>query len=619
MCGIIGIAARTHVVERAWLAAGRDAMQHRGPDGAGEHWSQDGRVGFGHRRLAIIDLSDAGHQPMQDAGKTLCIVLNGEIYNFQSLRRELEDLGHVFRSASDTEVVLLAYRQWGEDCVRRLEGMFAFAIHDVQRATVFMARDRAGEKPFFYRAGRGELRFASELKALMADATLPREVDPDALDSYLAFGYNPGARCMLKGYMKLPAAHAMRFDCATGAVHVYRYWSLPELVTTDGPSSEDDLVRVLEFELEGSVRRQLVADVPVGLLLSGGMDSSLITALAARATGKIRTFTVGYKDEPDYDETRHADLIARHFGTQHTVLTADAPGDEILTQLARQYDEPIVDSSMIPTFLVTREIARHCKVALGGDGGDELFGGYHSASQIATLEARRNSLPTTLCSAISRAAAHLPRGFKGRQKLAYLGLDPAADVLPYLPRFNVSERRRLMAKAAQWQPVAEAHRRARIPADVDAVQRMTRFDFANYLPDDILVKVDRASMLNSLEVRAPFLDARIIDFAYGRVQSASKANPAGRKLILRKLAQRILPAGFDAARKQGFGFPVDRMLRAGRWRQVVDDALADPDCIFDRAAVGKLLRLLDGGSAVGEAIFAIGMFELWRKEYRVTL
>jgi asparagine synthase (glutamine-hydrolysing) len=269
-------------------------MAHRGPDDAGEYWSDDGHVGFGHRRLSIIDLSAAGHQPMQTPDGQFCITFNGEIYNYAELKRELESRGHAFRSSSDTEVILAAYRQWGKDCLSRLHGMFAFAIYDKRAGTVFLARDRAGEKPLLYRYADGELRFASELKALLADPELPRRVNRVALDCYLAAGYIFGEHCILEGMQKLPAAHALLFNAETGALRVWRYWSLPDFNPGTLLQSEDELVDRLEGLLIESVRRQLVADVPVGLLLSGGVDSSLITALAVRAGHRPKTFTVGF-------------------------------------------------------------------------------------------------------------------------------------------------------------------------------------------------------------------------------------------------------------------------------------------------------------------------------------
>ena len=351
-------------------------MAHRGPDDAGEWWSEDSRVGLAHRRLSIIDLSPAGHQPMSDVSRTLTIIFNGEIYNFSELRTELESKGQVFRSHGDTEVILAAYREWGTECLSRLNGMYAFAIYDARRQTVFLARDRAGEKPLFYHHANGTLRFASELKGLMVDPALSRRIHPESLDCYLAMGYVPGGRCILQGFSKLPAAHALRFDLRAGEAKVWRYWQLPERESAaaqeppDGPSLLDQLERLLEE----AVRRQLVADVPVGVLLSGGVDSSLVTAMAVRASAKVKTFTIRFPGHGKLDETEHARSIARHFSTEHLELEAQPSTAELLPRLARQFDEPVVDSSMIPTFLLSQLVREHCAVALGGDGGDELFG-----------------------------------------------------------------------------------------------------------------------------------------------------------------------------------------------------------------------------------------------------
>ena len=308
MCGIVGIASKTTQSQRAWLAIGRDAMTHRGPDDAGEWWSKDGRVGLAQRRLSIIDLSPAGHQPMHDGTGALSIVFNGEIYNFAELRGQLVAKGHGFKSHSDTEVILAAYREWGTDCLSRLNGMFAFALYDARQQTVLLARDRAGEKPLFYHQANGVLRFASELKALLADPALPRRIDPEALDCYLAMGYVPGERCILQGFNKLPPAHALHFDLRVGTAKVWRYWQLPELnaAMPQGPLDEIALLDELEFLLADAVRRQLVADVPVGVLLSGGVDSSLITAMAVRASNQVQTFTIGFPGHGKLDETAHA-------------------------------------------------------------------------------------------------------------------------------------------------------------------------------------------------------------------------------------------------------------------------------------------------------------------------
>lgn len=602
-----------------WLENGCKTLAHRGPDDMGVYWSDDKRVGLGHRRLSIIDLSAAGHQPMQSKDSSLCISYNGEIYNHLEIRRELEEQGRVFQSLTDTEVILAAYQQWGKNCLERLKGMFAFAIYDTRSKTLFIARDRSGEKPLFYRLTDMEIRFGSELKALTVDPSLSRRVNQAALDMYLTMGYVPGEYCMLDGIKKLPPAHALQFDCKTGEVNIWRYWQPPEHNQLMTAANENELLDELEVLLENSVRRQLVADVEVGLLLSGGVDSSLVTALAARNFEKIKTFTVGFQDYSEFDETKHAALIADYFQTDHTVLQADDVQPEIFQVLARQFDEPIIDSSMIPTFLVTQQISKYCKVALGGDGGDELFGGYHSASRMAHLQKWYGSFPLLPRRIFARAVAKiLPIGARGRQYGMMLGHDANCDLPIFSEQFDLVSRHCLLKQFDDWDFIAEKIRSSRIPKTYDAVQRITRFDFANYMTEDILVKIDRASMLNSLEIRSPFLDADLIDFAYSRVPSFLKATTNNRKIILQKLAARTLPKTFDGKRKQGFGIPLAYWLRSGPWRKMFEDILMDPNSCFDRQEIVKLFNSLDAGRPVKERLFGLALFEMWRSEYDVT-
>jgi asparagine synthase (glutamine-hydrolysing) len=623
MCGLLGIASRSSVVDRDWLTAGRDAMTHRGPDDAGVWWSADGRVGLAHRRLSIIDLSAAGHQPMADASGELRIILNGEIYNFRELRAQLTSKGAAFSSNSDTEVVLAAYREWGTECLSRLNGMFAFALYDAQRRTLFMARDRAGEKPLFYALSDGALRFASELKALMADASLPRRIDAEALDCYLAMGYVPGELCMLQGLNKLAPAHALVFDVATGQLRRWRYWQVPELQAgaAQGPVDEGALLDELETLLEDAVRRQLVADVPVGVSLSGGVDSSLVTAMAVRARPNVKTFTIRFPGYGKYDETEHARLIARHFGTEHMELEAEATTMDLLPMLARQFDEPMIDSSMIPTYLVSRLIRKHCTVALGGDGGDELFGGYRHYSRLLWLHGRFGPAPHRLRRALSKAAElSLPLGFKGRNWLQALATDFRHGMPLIASYYDIDSRRRLLGKAFPGLGAAEQIHESRTPKSADFLQRATRMDFENYLAEDILVKVDRASMLNSLEVRAPMLDFRLIDFAFGKVPSSLKATAGSSKVLLKKLASRLLPPAFDQRRKQGFAIPLALWLESGPWLEYFRNVLLDQSqTLFDYRFVQELIRGQKKGRDNGERLFGLVMFELWRREYQVAL
>ncbi len=560
---------------------------------------------------------------MPDASGELCIVFNGEIYNYLDLRNDLLKRGHVFHSESDTEVLLAAYREWGADCLGRLNGMFSFALYDGRKNRVLIARDRAGEKPLFYSLANGELRFASELKALMADNSVSRRIDPEALDCYLAMGYVPGHRCMLKGFRKLPAAHALMFDLASASSRVWRYWQLPALTGPAGgnQAGEAGLLDELDALLEDSVRRQLVADVPVGVLLSGGLDSSLIAAMAARSGQPVKTFTIRFPGFADYDESEHAHLIARHFGTAHVELDAGTATVDLLPMLARQVDEPMADSSLFPTFLVSRLAKQHCTVALGGEGGDELFGGYLHYGRQLRMQRKLRMLPAGLRLCAAKAAeAMLPVGFRGRNWLQQAGFDAASGVASSGSYFDRSLRRKLMVRDNEWPLAAEAIRAKSIPAEVDLLQRSTRYDFESYLTDDILVKVDRASMLSSLEVRAPMLDYRLIEFAFGRVPSNLKATVRDRKVVLKRLAARVLPPEFNRHRKQGFSIPLASWLRTPAWGRFFRDVLLDSrtDLICKKTAV-ELLQGQAKGRSNSERLFALVMLELWQREYAASL
>ena len=560
---------------------------------------------------------------MQDADGGLCIVFNGEIYNFADLRQELMAKGHAFRSHSDTEVILAAYREWGTDCLSRLNGMFAFALYDSRRRQLFIARDRAGEKPLFYAPTHGALRFASELKGLMADPALPRRIDPEALDCYLAMGFVPGERSMLHGVKKLPPAHALVFDLNNGQSRLWRYWELPKLSDSaaKGAADEAGLLDELETLLEDAVRRQLVADVPVGVLLSGGVDSSLVTAMAVRTAPKVKTFTIRFPGFGQYDETEHARLIARHFGTEHVELVATESTVDLLPLLARQFDEPVVDSSMIPTYLVSHLVREHCTVALGGDGGDELFAGYAHYNRLLWLQKHLGGIPQNLRLAVANTAeVLLPVGFKGRNWLQGLGVDLRTGLPLIFSLFDRDARRRLMARQSAWELAAERIREERIPESADLLQRATRMDFGNYLAEQILVKVDRASMLNSLEVRAPLLDFRLIEFAFGKVPSRLKATAGSRKILLKKLAARVLPREFDQQRKQGFSIPLASWLQSGPWKAFFRETLLGSDnTLFDRKEVSRLLAGQATGRVNSERLFALVLFELWRREYQISM
>jgi asparagine synthase (glutamine-hydrolysing) len=621
MCGIVGVVSRSGVVDRNWVAAAAASVRHRGPDDAGEWWSDDGRVGLGHRRLAIVDLSSAGHQPMCDLRGEHVIVFNGEIYNFKELRADLALGGHRFRSHSDTEVVLAAYREWGLDCLQHLNGMFAFAIYDAREQRLLLARDRAGEKPLFYSLSDEALRFGSELKAILADAAVSRRIDREALDCYLSMGFVPGDRCILRGVQKLPPAHALSFDLRTGRALMWRYWRLPKLDENAAAHlGTNALVEELEAILSDAVARQLVADVPVGVLLSGGLDSSLVTALAVRHAPKVKTFTVAFSGYRAHDESTYARLVSTHFGTEHTELSATEVTVDVLPTLARQFDEPIVDSSMIPTYLISRLVRERCAVVLGGDGGDELFGGYRHYERLARLQCIGWVVPRWVRRRVAATAESLPIGFKGRNWLQAFGVDLQTGLPLVASYFDAASRIRLMSPEP-WSLVAEKIRSERTDDSAGLLQRATRTDFENYLAEDILVKVDRASMLSSLEVRAPLLDVRLIEFAFGKVPSRLKATTFRRKALLRALATRLLPPQFDAHRKHGFSIPLSEWLKEeGSWSDYFREVLVESKSgIFSRAVIDQLLLGQAAGHANSERLFALVLLELWMREYRCGL
>lgn len=559
---------------------------------------------------------------MHDASGRVSIVFNGEIYNYASLRRDLEAKGHQFASQSDTEVILEAYKEWGDDCLHKLDGMFAFGLYDSLRARLLIARDRVGEKPLFYTQSGGTFAFASELKALFKNPDLPRRLDLKGVDDFLAFGYVPRGRCIIQGVSKLPPAHAGAFCLNTGTFKSWEYWRLPPQ-DNSAASTVGELECELEELLESSVRRQMVADVPVGVLLSGGIDSSLVVAMAARvAKGAVNTFNVSFPGHSGYDESPHARLVASHFGTNHTELAAEAASVDLLPLLARQFDEPLGDSSMVPTYLVSKLIRQHATVALGGDGGDELFGGYRHYSWIQTQEKYRRYVPGWIRYPAGVAAQKfLPIGFPGRNYLMGFRKGVPTSIAHINLFFDKETRQRLLVPRLQSRAglIPEDFKEGLCDPSTTSIQQATRVDFKTYLPDDILVKVDRASMLTSLEMRAPWLDRQIIEFAFSRVPDKLRATQREAKILPRGLAARLLPKTLDLKRKQGFAIPFQKWFR-GDWGKFISGVLSEANPqIWNRKALQSLIKGQQRGFGNGQRLFAVTMFELWRREYDITL
>lgn len=619
MCGIYGIYASHGNLTMADLVRHRDRLVHRGPNDAGAWLSHDGRLGLAQRRLSIIDLSPLGHQPMFSSDGRYVIVFNGEIYNYRQLRNILGKQGVVFRSGSDTEVLLAAYIAWGESCLSRLNGMFAFAIHDHgspgDPPSLFFARDRAGEKPFYYTHRSCTFRFASEVKAL--DHT--GQINIQALNYYLSLGYVPGDMCLFDGIHKLPPAHCGSLDLITGELSIRRYWGLP----ASRPESKiygSELAYQAGTLIEDSVRLRLVADVPVGVLLSGGLDSSLVTAAAARvSSAPVETFTIALPGS-SLDEAHHAQKVASHFGTRHHVLPLGKPSLDLLDGLASLVDEPIADSSILPAWLVFGLARRNVAVALGGDGGDELFGGYSDYTSSFADARRWGWVPPHLFHAAAAAAAYLPAGVRGRNRIASLRGGPFQQLIWGRPYFDSRLRRRLLKSGAAAELGGGLEAPEQFLLDLfhqgtDPLDSMTRTHFSSILPDDFLVKVDRASMAHSLEVRAPFLDHRLVEFAFGQVPAEWKVQGNESRRLQRLLAKQWLPTDFDINRKQGFSIPINEWLR----HEGEQGLMARMDGLPDVISLDEVRRLVRGhlvGRANGGRLFALIMLAIAMRNSR---
>ena len=608
MCGHYGFIVRDGVVNLGTLARQRDLLTNRGRDDAGIWLSPNGKVGLAHRRLSIVDLSSGGHQPMTSRDGRFTIVFNGEIYNYREIRTELEKVGRIFHTASDTEVLLEAYRAWGDACLVRLNGMFSFAIYDAGFAdtppTVFLARDRAGKKPLYYAFNGHQLEFASELKAISHRG----ELSLDALNFYLALGYVPHEHCIVEGVKKLPPAHAAWLDLSTFEFRVRRYWSLPENRPepgVDGESLADEAGKLIE----DATRLRLEADVPVGVLLSGGLDSSLVVAAAAHVSvAPVHTFTVTLPGS-SLDEAVHARQVARYFGTEHHELAIENTELDALDDIAPFIDEPIADSSLIPTFLVSRLTRQHVTVALGGDGGDELFGGYNDYLTSLADQRHLGWVPQSALAFAAHAASLLPAGVRGRNRIASLRGGPLQQMIWGRPYFDIALRQRILSRDALacLGPKLYAPERFLLglsETGSDAVDRMTRTHFGSVLPDDFLVKVDRMSMAVSLEMRAPLLDHRLVEFAFGRIPSVWKVKGRETRRVQKILASRWLPPELDVQRKQGFSIPLNEWLRASNGVELKRMRNSLPACINQNELDG-LLAGHAKGRANGGRLFAL--------------
>jgi asparagine synthase (glutamine-hydrolysing) len=592
---------------------------HRGPDDEGIY--ARGPVGLGMRRLSIIDLS-GGKQPIHNEDKSIWVVFNGEIYNFPELRRELEGRGHQFYTHSDTEVIVHLYEEMGADCVKKLRGMFAIALYDERKSSLLLARDRLGKKPLHYALHNGRLLFGSEIKTMLAVAPDLAEVNLEGVLQFFYFAYIPDPFTAFQQIHKLPPGHLLEF--AGGEIRIRQYWDVPAY-GNHPPKSEEECLQELESKLLEATRIRLISDVPLGALLSGGVDSSIVVALMARASsGPVKTFSIGFRNQ-DFNEAEYARLVAERFGTDHHELTVDPNISETLEMLSGMMEEPFGDSSMIPTYYVSKLARQHVTVALSGDGGDELYAGYDR--YIVNLRRSRYGVPPWL-GRIYRNHVYpvLPQNVKGRKFAWNISLpsrDRYLDGLSFLPALD-RERSlfsdELLAEAGQFKDPFKQYEQFYDEAPAhDTLSRLLYLDTKTYLTADILAKVDRMSMATSLEVRVPMLDHEFVEWTAG-LPIEWKFRNGTRKYLLKKLAERIgIPPALLHRRKQGFSLPLVHWMREGM-KDGLLSILTEPRTLqrgyFKPNAIRSLLdEHYRGYRDHAGAIWLLLVLELWHRNF----
>ena len=580
MCGLCGYVGRHELIPSPQVGRAMNALlTHRGPDGDGEHEiaAADGQpLGgwLGFRRLRIIDLSEVADQPMLSDDGKVALVYNGEVYNFRELRSELEAQGTRFRSSGDSEVVLRAYERWGEDFVRRIDGMFALAIWDGREGRVVLARDRTGKKPLFYAGDDERVVFASEIKSILAHPWVDAEPAEELFGEFLTFGYVPSPDTLYRGVRQVPPGTTVSFDAA-GLGDPREYWDAMPADQDLSPNRE--VRRTIASLVEAAVARRLIADVPLGAFLSGGIDSSIVVGLMSRmAREPVRTFSIGFPEEPSFDERSYARLVAEHFGTDHTEFAVEADALGLMDTLLWHHDQPYADSSAIPTYMVSKLAREYVTVALNGDGGDEVFGGYDRfrAARIAeAVPGWANPVLRTGARMLPASTGYYSYRRRAQRFLELANASPQARYQYWIAVFNEELLSDLLPGGSQngvEESMARSYGRA---SGMPVLDQVLYANFKTYLPDDLAVKMDRMSMANSLETRSPFLDTALIEYL-ARIPAKHKVGMRRVKPLLRASMREVLPDEIWNRRKHGFGVPMGKWFRTDLREVFEDEVLA---------------------------------------------
>lgn len=620
MCGILGASFQTDSINTEVFKDALDMLSHRGPDTSGVWFNNSNNDALGFKRLSIIDLTQNGDQPLSSSCGNYKIIFNGEIYNFKLLREILLEKGYVFNSTSDSEVLLSSYIEWGVGCLKKIDGMFAFAIYDSLNKSIFAARDLAGQKPLYYSLDSGSLIFASEIKPITFLNSARKTINQNSIHSYFNQGFIPRNQSIFKHIHKLPSSHFMTFDLISRDMKVEPYDDLILKASKLNPKSLisdlDQASGTLDKLLDESVKNSLISDVPLGVLLSGGLDSSLIAAYAARHKKDLKTFSVIFPNHIKYNEQLHARRVADYLKTNHIEINAEDISPELIEDLSYFYDEPFSDPSIIPTYILSKAVKKHCSVVLGGDGGDELFGGYPSYVRKMKLMSGIQFIPHPLRYSVSAIFQKLLlTHLKGYSLIKAFGDDFNKVSTSFDSLFSPEDIKQLFNEKPLLIENLTGMEES-LGAIKDFFTRISIGDYFSFLSEDVLVKVDRASMAHSLEVRSPFLSKDIIDFAFLKLHPDLKIKNSRKKIILKYLGRSLLPNDFIYNRKQGFSFPLGELLHEENWKQFFKNKIENFNSdILNKNFAISLLHGHANGQSNERKLFAIIQFICWYEKH----